>query len=77
MRKCFAGFAIISVCFVGSMVFFVRPAFAYLDPSSGSVMLQLSICFFLGALFILKTSLGWIARYVKNLLMKNKRKPGL
>lgn len=51
-------------------VVFVKDAYAYLDPGTGSYFLQLFIAGLLGSLFFIKTFWRGILRIVRGLFLK-------
>ncbi|MBL7196606.1 MAG: hypothetical protein ISS47_00755 [Candidatus Omnitrophica bacterium] len=55
-------------------LFFLEKAYAYLDPGSGSYVFQLIIGILFGALFAIKIFWTKIKFFLKNLLLKFKRK---
>ena len=73
MMKCFAG--LITTLFVLSLVFFVFPqkAYAYLDPGTGSFILQVLIAALLGGLFAIKIFWNKIKIFFGNLLSRRKK----
>jgi len=62
------------------IVFFVLPAkaYAYLDPGTGSYLIQIVIATALGGLYLFKNQIANIIRFIKNLLSRlftKKEKP--
>jgi len=54
------------------LLFFTVPAYAYLDPGTGSYILQILIGFILGALFAIKMYYQKIKFFFLNLFNKKK-----
>jgi hypothetical protein len=49
-----------------SLSWFINKAFAYLDPGSGSFILQLLIAALLGGLFVIKTQWNKIVQFFRS-----------
>ena len=66
--------ALILISVSGSLLLlaFAQEAYAYLDPGSGSYMLQLIIGGLLGGLFAVKMYWGKIRTFIKGLFYKTK-----
>lgn len=62
----------VSVAFLG--LFFVNKAYAYLDPGSGSHMLQIITGILFGVIFALKIFWAKIKMALKNFLLKCKKR---
>jgi hypothetical protein len=55
-----------------ALVVFASPAYAYLDPGTGSMIIQLVVAGVLGALFTIKTWWRFICDFAKRLVGKSK-----
>lgn len=53
------------------LLFPLKVGHAYLDPGTGSFLLQLLIAAFLGAAFLFRTYIGRFFRYIRNLFKKS------
>lgn len=65
-------FLSVSAAFLG--LFFVAESYAYLDPGSGSHMLQILTGIVFGVIFALKIFWSRIKMALKNFLLKSKKK---
>lgn len=68
-------FTHVSLLLLAFFLFSIRPAHAYLDPGSGSYILQLLIGGGVGALFAIKTFWGQIKSFFTSLFNRKKNKP--
>lgn len=53
------------------LFFLPKPAHAYLDPGSGSYILQMVIGLFITSAFIFRTSLNNLLKFIKKLISKS------
>ncbi|HEX7456434.1 MAG TPA: hypothetical protein VF303_03130 [Candidatus Nanoarchaeia archaeon] len=69
-NKDFAAVSILTLIF---FVVFTKEAYAYLDPGTGSYILQLLVAGALGGLFAIKTFWRQLVSFLTNLFSKKKR----
>ena len=63
-RTCFGSVAVLALLV---LLLAERPAYAYIDPGSGSLIYQTALTLFLGLGLVLRRSRHTIARFVKRL----------
>jgi hypothetical protein len=62
--------------FLAGMLCAARPAWAYIDPGTGSYVLQMALALIVSSLFILKSFLKKMVRKTARLLRKDLRHDG-
>jgi len=60
------------ILLTGIFLFFTQNAFAYIDPGSGSLIIQVILGFCLGALYVLKIYWTRLKAVIKKLFNKRK-----
>ncbi|MFA6423050.1 MAG: hypothetical protein WCW17_01205 [Patescibacteria group bacterium] len=58
------------VVFLLAFFLFIRPAYAYLDAGTGSLIIQAVVAFALGGLYVIKLFWGRIKKFITNILGK-------
>ncbi len=64
--------AVILTVFSLILLVFSQPAYAYLDPGSGSYLIQIAIASFFGSLYFIKVFWGRIKLFVTNVFSRER-----